>query len=128
MGGWLFNLIGVAALFSPPILLIFIWIRLCRGLQVRVLPRWRMVVGWVGPCAVSLLFLACIIRMVTNPCHIDSGDWSCVIRWRAFTRIIVLITPFLLVLSLLARKGTRLATLCTALAIAFDCLMFDMMA
>jgi hypothetical protein len=128
VGSWIFNLVSVAAFFSPPILLIFIWIRLSQDLKVRALPQWRLAVGWVGPCAVSLVFMACIIRLVTNPCNVDAGDWSCVIRWRAFTRIILLVTPFLLVVGLFARKGTRIATLCTALAIAFDCLMFDMMA
>jgi hypothetical protein len=128
VGHWIFNLVSIAALPAPPILLIFIWIRLSRDLKAHAIPGWKLVVGCLGPFAVSLAFLACIVKMATNPCHVDSGDWSCVIRWRAFTRIIMLVTPFLLVSGLFARKGTRIATLCTALAIAFDCLMFDMMA
>ncbi len=59
----------------------------------------------------------------------DSGltDCSCVSRWEDFTRFVVRGSPVLIVLALLGRKGTRILVALATVAMAFDCVMIDMM-
>jgi hypothetical protein len=70
----------------------------------------------------------CIVAFLTIPCNVDLGDWSCVARWRSFTRFVIQCSLFVILLALLGRKGTRIPTALAVVAIDFDCLLVDMMA
>jgi hypothetical protein len=54
--------------------------------------------------------------------------WSRVITWRSFAGTVVRLTPVVIVLVLLGAKRTRILTIVSGLAIAFDCVLIDMMA
>jgi len=84
-------------------------------------------VAWLAVLSGSALLFGCIGAFLTDRCNTDTGDWSCVSRFETFTRLVLRSTPVLLLLALLGRKGTRLLTALAALAMAYDCIMIDMM-
>jgi len=128
MAHFFFNVISLLAMIPPPFLLGFAWYRLLRKSESPPLPRWRAILAWVAVLSVSGLLVTFVVGFLTIPCNVDLGDWSCVVRWRAFTGVIVKITPAAILLAFLGRKGTRIPTALAALAIAYDCIQVDMMA
>ena len=127
-GRFLFNAISLFAMISPPFLLFFAWKRLLDKDTSQPLPRWRAMLGWAALLSISALLITCVVAFFTIPCNVDLGDWSCVARWRSFTRVVVRGSPFMILLAILGRKGTRILAALTVLAIDFDCIMVDMMA
>jgi hypothetical protein len=128
MGRLLFSILSLVAMISPPFLLGFAWYKLLRKREWTSLPRLRAILAWASLVTVSGLFAAFVVAFLTYGCNADLGDWSCVIRWRAFARSMLRITPFAILLALLGRKGTRILTALAAAAIAYDCVLVDMMA
>ena len=127
-GHFFSNAISLFAMISPPFLLFFAWKRLLKKDGDHALPKWRSVLAWAALLSVSTLLVTCIVAFFTIPCNVDLGDWSCVDRWRSFTRIVIRTSPLLILLALLGQRGTRILGTLTVLAIDFDCVMVDMMA
>jgi hypothetical protein len=97
-GLWLFNILSVFCLLSPPILLGIGWVRFSKpeaGSQRR---EWRQVLGAGNLLAVSVLLGVCVVKLLGNHCNTDAGDWSCVVAWRSFAGSIVRLAPFFLFL------------------------------
>lgn len=128
MGQLFFSAISLLAMLSPPFLLGFAWCRLLRRKESPQLSRSRVILAWGAVLFVSGLLIAFIVEFLGYRCNADLGDWSCVIRWRAFAGFMVRITPLAILLAFLGRKGTRIPTALAALAIAYDCVLVDMMA
>jgi hypothetical protein len=101
---------------------------LCTGTKVKAQPEWHGIVGSIGLASVSTLLMICVVRLLGDRSHAGAGDWSCVIAWRSLAGIVLRVLPLLLVFALLRAKRTRVLTLVSALAIAFDCVLIDMMA
>ena len=125
---WLFDILSILSVFSPPILLGIAWARFLKPGARSEWPRWRNVLGYANLIAVSLLLGVCVVKFFGNNRNTDAGDWSCVIAWRSFARSIVLLAPFFLALATLGAKRTRILTFISVLAIVFDVVMVDMMA
>jgi hypothetical protein len=96
--------------------------------QVKAQPEWHGIVGSIGLASVSTLLMICVVRLLGYRSDAGAGDWSCVIAWRSLAGIALRVLPLLLVFALLRAKRTRVLTLVSALAIAFDCVLIDMMA
>jgi hypothetical protein len=120
--------ISLFSLISPPFLLFFAWKRLLRSSGAQPLLRWRAILSWLALLSVSGLLVVCIGAFLTIPCDVDLYGWACVARWQSFTRVIIKIVPIFILLALLGRKGTRILAALSVLAIAYDCLLIDMMA
>ncbi len=127
-GNVIFDIISVCAMLSPPFLLFFAWRGQLDMSATQPLPRWRAIAAWVALLSISVLLVACVVAFLTIPCNVDLGDWSCVARWRTFTRFVIRCSPFMILLALLGRKRMRIFAALTVLAIDFDCLQVDMMA
>ena len=129
MGSLLSAVVGLVSLFSPPLLLFFAWKRFFQSKDGESQPRWRSVLAWLALLSVSGLLAVCIWATATIPsCNVDLGDWSCVVRWRSFTRSVLRTAPILIFLAFLGRKGTQILAALSVLAISYDCLVIDMMA
>lgn len=126
-GLWLLNILSIFTVFSPPILLGIAWARFLKREAVGEQPKWRHVLGAANLLAVSLLLGVSIVKFFGMRCNVDSGDWSCVVAWRSFTRLVVLSAPFLLALATLGAKRTRILSFVSILAIVFDVMLVDTM-
>jgi hypothetical protein len=127
-GIFFFNVISFLAMTSPPFLLGFAWYGLLRKRECAAASQLRAILAWASLVLVSGLLVAFVVAFLMDRCNADLGNWSCVIRWRAFTRIMLRITPFAIVLAFLGRRGTRILAALAAAAIAYDCVLVDMMA
>jgi hypothetical protein len=124
----IFNVFGGLAFFSPPFLAFFVWKKFLQSPRTMQRPRWKAAVEWTAILCVSSLFVICIIAFLTIPCDVDRFGWSCVAKWRTFTRLVVQAAPAFLLLAILGRKGTRILSILWIIAMNFDCLMVDLMA
>jgi hypothetical protein len=124
---FLLTVFSVAAFFSPPFLLFFAWNRLVQPSQTGVQAKWRRVLDWVSLPVVSALWVAFLAMFFTNNCNADRGDWSCVGRWLSFAGPVVRGTPVLILLGILGTARVRIFVVLCSLAIAFDCVLVDMM-
>jgi hypothetical protein len=115
-------------MIAPPFLLGFAWCALLRKRECGSVLRLRAILALAPLVSVSALFAAFVVAFLMDRCNADLGDWSCVIRWRAFASLVLKITPFAILLAFLGRKGTRILTALAAAAIAYDCVLVDMMA
>jgi hypothetical protein len=120
------NLLSLVALISPPFLLVYAWKRLLERREP-LPPLWKRIIGWIGVLVVSCIFISCVFVLLTQNCRLDMGDWSCVARWRTFSGYIVEITPIAILLACFGRRGTRIVSALAALAIAYDCILYDML-
>jgi hypothetical protein len=123
-----FNALSLLAMIAPPFLLGFAWCALLRKRECGSVLRLRAILALAPLVSVSALFAAFVVAFLMDRCNADLGDWSCVIRWRAFASLVLKITPFAILLAFLGRKGTRILTALAAAAIAYDCVLVDMMA
>jgi hypothetical protein len=121
MGTYVFDALSVISFFSPPFLLASARTKLFSRSDAPPLGRWKAILGWVPVLSITTLLIACIVMFSTYQCNADQGDWSCVIRWENFTRIVVRATPVFLIL-----KALELCVV-SVLAIAFDCILIEMM-
>jgi len=123
------NIISVFTMLSPPFLAFFAWKKFLAGQNINpAKPSWRVFVEWLALLSISILFVVCVVAFFTIPCDVARYGWGCVAKWRSFSAAVIKLTPLFLVLAVFGRKGTRILLFCWTLAVAFDCLMVDMMA
>lgn len=125
-GKLFFDLLSICCMFSPPFLLFFVWKGLLSASQP--ITKWRAILEWGALLSISALLVTFIVALLTNNCNADLGDWSCVVRWRSFTGLVIRFSPIMILVALFGRKGTRILGTLTVLAIDFDCILVDMMA
>jgi hypothetical protein len=124
----LFNIISVFCMLSPPVLLCIAWGRFLQTNEAGAQPKWRRIVGALSLTAISSSLVICVVKFFGYRCDAGAGDWSCVIEWRSFAGIVLRLTPALLVLAILGARRTRILIVVSVIAIAFDCILIDMMA
>jgi hypothetical protein len=126
-GLWLFDIMGILCMLSAPILLCIAWARFFELDEIDAQPKWHGIVGSISLTSVSTLLIICVVKFLGYSCDAGAGDWSCGITWRSFAGTVVRLTPLFIVLALLGAKRTRILTIVSGLAIAFDCVLIDMM-
>ncbi len=126
MRWFLWNVIAFVTVLSLPFLLLFAWILFLQADKTGSHSKWRRTLGWLSLTSGSGLFVVTLAVLFTQNCHIDQGDWSCVSRWESFTRVVVRSSPLLILLGVLGYRKTRVLMVLCVLAIAFDCVMYDM--
>jgi hypothetical protein len=119
-----FNLFSIAAVVSP-LLALFAWKKFFAGDIGPARPRWKTALEWLATLSVSTLSVVCVAASCIIPGDVDRYRWGCVDRWRFLSAVVVRLTPSFLLLSLFARKGTRIPSFRLVIAINFDCLMVD---
>lgn len=127
-GLWLFNIVSLLSVVSPPVLLALAWTRFLNRTREQPQAKWRLVSGAINLSAVSVLLAICVVKFLGNKCNADAGNWSCVIAWRSLTGWVVRTAPFFLVLAVCGPKRTRILTFVSVLAIVLDVILVDMTA
>jgi hypothetical protein len=69
-----------------------------------------------------------VVKFLGYRCNASAGDWSCVITWRSFAGTTCSSNATIHRARAFGAKRTRILTIVSGLAIAFDCFLIDMMA
>ena len=124
----LFNVISIFCMLSPPVLLGIAWARFLETNEADAQPKWRHIVGALSLTVISALLVFCVVKFFGHRCDAGAGDWSCVIEFRSFAGIVLCLTPIFLALAMVGVRRTRIWSGASVIAIAFDCILIDMMA